>query len=198
MSSEFKQLSKRIAFLETSLLPIEKPNGNYTRREEDLIKAYILLVHAEIEAFLETIAENKMQAALGKWENANRSSICLTSVLSFCPVNENFAKKNKNDKDNLTKRIKHSISIFFQILVKNNGIKRDNILKILLPLGISIDDLDVTWLNTMESFGSSRGYIAHKSFKVNNQIDPKTEKDKINKQILPELRNIYELVKKLK
>ena len=60
-SIRHKQLVSRIITIEKNLLPPIKINGNYTKQESDLIRSYVLLVHAEIEAYFEDVAINKAQ-----------------------------------------------------------------------------------------------------------------------------------------
>ncbi|WP_294283646.1 hypothetical protein [uncultured Chryseobacterium sp.] len=76
--------------------------------------------------------------------------------------------------------------------------KESNILKVLLPLGIELSQIDTTWLNTMDSFGVTRGLFAHASNRVHIAVDRNTILNLIKIQILPELSNIDNLVKQLK
>ena len=72
---------------------------------------------------------------------------------------------------------------------KNNGIKREDVLRLLLPIGINESEIDETWLATTNSFGSSRGQVAHTSNRVYNAPDPKSEYDTV-KEILDGLFEI--------
>ncbi len=51
----------------------------------------------------------------------------------------------------------------------------DNILRMLLPLGIQTPDIDPARLSTIDSFGNSRGETAHTSMKIQTQPDPQAE-----------------------
>ncbi|MDH4029199.1 MAG: hypothetical protein OEU95_10250, partial [Nitrospirota bacterium] len=44
-----------------------------------------------------------------------------------------------------------------------------------IPLGINHNDIDATWLTTMDSYGNNRGLVAHKSSSVQKQIDKNDE-----------------------
>jgi hypothetical protein len=194
----FSQLLKRVRFIERKLLPKEKPLGDYTMKEIYLINCYVFLIHAEIESYIEDFARSKIKVAWENWEKKRKPSICIEAVLSFLPVNnESFEKKERDNKHSLELRINKSVTRYYKVLSDNNGIKRQNLLDILLPLGVEIKQLDETWLNVMDEFGQKRGEIAHNSI-VKTQIDLKTEKNKINTQILPELKKLTELIQRLR
>jgi len=67
----------------------------------------------------------------------------------------------------------------------NHGIRERNLMKLLLPLGVSEFDIDIVWLATVDSFGQNRGSTAHSS--ISNRAlqppDPKSESDVVG-QIL--------------
>lgn len=196
-SKRLNQLISRLQFLENNILPAVRTDGNYTKKEQDLIRSYVLLAHAEIEAFLEDKAKAKVNKALINWNTSRTKSNCLKSILSFTGFELNF--ENDPNAKNLQYRINKTVAHYMNSVVdKNHGVKEKNILKILLPLGIELSDIDQTWLSIMESFGSTRGSIAHSSLQVQNRIDRNSEVNRINLQIVPELTNLDELIKKLK
>lgn len=197
-SLRHKQLLSRISQLESNLLPAIKINGNYTKKESDLIRSYVLLCHAEIESFFEDIAESKVQKALTAWINSRKKSNCLLAIMSFCTEEIYWKKIKKSSKEKLDFRINRVTNHYLRKLNNNHGIKSGNLCSILLPIGIESDELDQTWLNTMDNFGSKRGQFAHTSSSVQSQIDLVSERNNINNLILPEIANIDLMVKKLK
>jgi hypothetical protein len=194
-SRRYNKLISRIRFIENSLLPNIRINGNYTKKESDLIRSYILLVHAEVESFLEDIAEEKALKCLRKWNNGRKRSNSLLSILAFCSSDIDWNKGQEHQK--LTYRVNFTIKHYINQLKRNHGIKKNNILSILLPLGIEKSNIDSTWLITMESFGAQRGLIAHSTVSVQNQIDLVTEKNNINNLILPEIGTLDLAIKSL-
>lgn len=197
MSRRLKQLITRLKFLENNILPSERVNGNYSKKEQDLIRSFVLLTHAEIEAFLEDLAKSRVTKSLSDWNTLRAKSNCIKSVVSFVGNELNF--ENDINSKNIQYRINKTIAHYMTAVVdKNHGIKEKNILRVLLPLGIEVNELDQTWLSVMESFGSTRGLYAHSSFTVQTSIDRNTELNRIKNQILPELINIDLLIKKLK
>lgn len=197
-SKRYKSLVKRIDFLNRNILPIINPTGDYTETEIDLTRSYILLVHAEVENYLEDIVSDKILNCFTLWFSSRKKSSCITSVLAFCGDKISFDTKRDTPekKEKIEHRIEKNINYYKSIIFSNHGIKKSNILNLLLPIGIERYELDDTWLSIMENFGSNRGLIAHKSLSVQNPIDPQSERNLINNIILPELKKIdYQIIK---
>lgn len=197
-SHKYKTLLKRVDFLNNNILPIINPTGDYTQIEIDLTRSYVLLVHAEIENYLEDIVSDKIRKCFNLWISSRKKSSCITSVLAFCGHKISFDTKRDtaDKKEKIEYRIEKNIAHFNSMIYSNHGIKKSNILNLLLPIGIERHELDDTWLSIMENFGSNRGLIAHKSLSVQNPIDPQTERNLINNIILKELKKIdYQIIK---
>jgi len=197
-SKRFKILVDRVNFLNSNILPPIKIGGDYTPVEYDYTRSYILLVHAEIESFLEEKVSEKVNISLSNWKTNRKKSTCLKSILAFCSNDINYEKKKIHERNSLEFRVNIITNHFLSLIKKNHGIKKDNILDLLLPIGIEIDELDETWLTTMDNFGAKRGEIAHHTTTVQKPIDPLTEKKLINDIILPELSVIDRLLINLK
>lgn len=188
-SRRFNQLKSRLTVIEATFLPPIKPTGNYTKKEQDHVRAYLLLNHAEIEAYFEEIAENKVKTAFKAWKINKTKSNVLLSLVSF--------HEAKVKQQGIGDRINQTLTTYIQSLRKNHGIKEQNILSILLPVGLDIGEIDTTWLNTISSFGQNRGEIAHTSATVQQPLDPATIKSTIH-QIMGEIADIDLKIKKLK
>lgn len=196
-SKRLKQLLSRVSFLERNILPSERVDGNYSKVERDLIKSYLLLVHAEIEAYFEDRAKEKVNRALIKWKVNRQKSNCLKSVLAFSGNEISYQNLKKSDSNNIEFRMNKAVSHFLALVNKNNGVKQSDIINLIIPIGIELSELDNTWLNTMDSFGSTRGNIAHNSISVQTEVDRNTERDRINNQIIPEIERLDKLIQKL-
>lgn len=188
-SRRFKQLKSRLNVIENTFLPKIKPTGNYTKKEQDQIRAYLLLNHAEIEAYFEEVAENKVKKAFKSWKINKTKSNVLLSLVSF--------HETKIGEQGIVDRVNKTLTTYIHNLRQNHGIKEQNILSILLPVGLDIDDIDATWLNTISSFGQNRGEIAHTSATVQQPLDPATIKTTIS-QIMSEIEDIDIKIKQLK
>lgn len=198
-SKRFNELVIRIDFLRDNLLPIIRLDGEYTDLELDLTRSFILLVHAEIENYLEDKVDEKIDIAFHQWKTTRKKSNILNSIIAFCNYdlnNSNNGKHSKHDKENLEYRLNLYVKKYKSIIFGNHGIKKENILSLLLPIGIEKNDIDDTWLETMENFGSDRGKIAHKKISLQSFIDPETIKNEIYTNIVPTLKHIdYKLIK---
>lgn len=173
LTPRFSELNERVDDLHFRFVPPLEPTGTYTDAEYDCMSAFRLLVHAEIERFIELLIEDALSRFLVKileWKTAGFSSQLVDSLISHM------------DKE-LRKEVR-----------SNNGVKSKNILALLKPLGLSGKQLDNLWLQTMDTYGEIRGGHAHNSRRATQPIDPKTEQDLIYLQILPELKHLEILV----
>lgn len=188
-SIRFNQLIKRISVIEKNYLPTIKASGNYSNKEQDDTRAYVLLVHAEIESYFEDIAEEKVKKAFQTWQVNRQKSNVLLSLMSFNCV--------EYKEQEVEKRINKALTSYIHSLRNNHGIKETNILNILLPAGFEYNDIDTTWLGTINSFGANRGAVAHSSAKVQQPLDPVILKSAVT-QIIREMKNIDEKFKGIK
>src|ERR1700735_3139275 len=71
-SRRFKVLLSRLETLREHFLPHKfSPIGQYNQRQYDLAKAYVLFVHAEIEAFIEDRSSDRAKKLERKWTTKN-------------------------------------------------------------------------------------------------------------------------------
>lgn len=196
-SRRLSQLETRITFLERNILPSASSTGSYTKIQQDLIRSYVLLVHAEIEAYFEDVAREKVRRALSNWMSTRKKSSCLKAVLAYSGNELSYEKEIKNNSNNISFRLNKAANHFMALIQKNHGIKENNLLSILIPLGIELSDIDPVWLSTMEAFGNLRGTIAHNSTSIHTLIDRNTEVLRINTQIMPEIQRLDQLISKL-
>ena len=89
-SNRFIQLKSRIDSLKDNLLPRTRIDGNYSEIEQDLIRGFILLVHAEIENFIEDRVEEKIDAVHNLWKTSRKKSHVISSMNSFCNFDARF------------------------------------------------------------------------------------------------------------
>ena len=188
-TKRFNQLEKRIKVIESSYLPKISPTGSYSNKEQDDLRAFLLLIHAEIESYFEEVSENKVKTAFKNWKAKRSRSNVLLSLVSFC--GDDIHGKDLED------RIHKALTLYISKLKKNHGIKGNNILDILLPVGIEHNSIDLTWLNTMTSFGTNRGEVAHSTAAVQQPLDPVTLKNTVM-LIMTEVKKMDQEIKKIK
>lgn len=195
-SRRFKQLVKRLGELRAHLLPPKfSPTGQYSDKDYDLARAYLVLAHAEIEAYCEDRGRRVAQVAHQLWKRKGRHSATLMGLLRF---HHATARKPWTPIDKSPNKIEGAVNYYISSIIdQNHGIREENLSKILFPIGIDPVTLDNIWLTTMDSFGISRGAIAHTAVKTQQPIDPENEFVRITKQILPGLRKLDRKISRL-
>lgn len=167
------------------------PTGTYSIRIIDRTKGYRLLVHAEIESYLEDMARDVAVTQIREWTQKRKASDFLVCFLAS--YHTGWASDEEDDsstlpppstsgphvKDAIEEIVKHAMKQYMDKLLKNHGVREKNIKQLLLPIGIRLDDLDATWVTNMDEFGKRRGEVAHKSVGAHQAVDPKTEFDSI-------------------
>lgn len=189
-SRRYNYLVKRIKELENNLLPPVNPIGQYSTKDLDNIRGFKLLAHAEIEAYFEDIAEEKVKKSFKAWDNKKTKSKVLMSLGFF--LDKKFTKNDVY----LVDRIYKILRIYFANLRKNHGIREDNILSILLPIGVEYHEIDPILLNDLNSFGKERGTVAHKSSQTYTVLDPAIEKSRVQNLIL-QISSVDQIVRQL-
>ncbi|HRI48284.1 MAG TPA: HEPN domain-containing protein [Ignavibacteriaceae bacterium] len=192
-SQKYNKLIKRLDQLKVNLLPSVRGKGYYNKKEQDFMRGYRLLVHAELEAYFEERAKDKAIKAYKDWDTKGIKSNILVALVAYSDANLGSIKSEPD----IHKRVNKALTTYITFLKKNNGVKEDNILSILLPIGIKPAQLDQTWLNVMTSFGASRGEVAHNSHKTVSPIDLVTELTTVT-HIINELKNVDTIINSLK
>jgi len=193
VSNRFKELKTRLTELKRHLLPNKfSPTGDYSDRQQDRARGYRLLVHAEIESYLEDVSRETVTQAVRDWKSNKKPTIVIISFLASYHSSWNvleeikneeiiqIAKSRKNGKDSVEEVIDLAQKQFTQKLKDNNGVKDKNFKTLILPLGVEINSLDQTWLTNLDGFGTKRGEIAHKAKGAQGSINPKDEFDLVS------------------
>jgi hypothetical protein len=175
-SALYISFAQRLTDLETHLLPPINPALTYTAKDEDLTRAYCLLCHAEIEAYIETIVLNVATSAFNRW-NADKTKV--TPIIFHLAYS--YRQAVNKPKEPPYSMVAHSFSTLQKAITSNNGIKEDNLNIILKPIGFDIDPLLALLLT---NFGKARGGIAHTSFSTQQPLDPATEKTNVSQILL--------------
>lgn len=193
-SDHYKELKSELARLRRELLPKRFTlSGNYSPEIVTKTIAYCVLAHAEIESYLEDRARETALAAIEAWNRRKKVSKTLLALLAFSgrtmeePPHSVYPDQPSqssiwDDKIRLSNKIELAMNDFNHAVMYNHGIKEDNLLRLLLPIGIEVDKLDHLLLADLNSFGGQRGELAHKSqskYRAKQQIDPKSELAKV-------------------
>ena len=145
-SDLFKMLKDRVGKIGTHLLPKIKRDLSYTDEEYDHVRAYILLVHSEIETFIEERILDEVKIRINKWELNHKPSVVLMGILAFhkgdwssaidsldapAQADENPTWKNRDT----STRLKMCRTQLHKLIKDNHGIKSAN----LLPCSYKLD-----------------------------------------------------------
>jgi hypothetical protein len=146
---------------------------SYNGHELDSTRAYVVLAHAEIEAFCEEIASSRVQRAMDLYNQRGVVAPVLRRMVIY-----HVGKHKRSWGEVLTPSqsiIDGTFKAYRDSIKKNHGVKRANIESILYPLGITEAHLGVIWLAQMDSFGERRGGLAHSSVGATSVPDPLSE-----------------------
>jgi RiboL-PSP-HEPN len=169
VSRRFKTLVNRLGNLRVHFLPGKfNPIGKYSRREDDLARAYVVLAHAELEAYIEDRASEIAHRAEINWQTKRRHSQVIRKLCASHNVRANQPWMPFT-KDPL--RITSALQSYKALVGSNHGIKETNLMKLVFPLGIQYQTIDPALINDLDTFGSFRGGIAHSSIKTQQPID---------------------------
>lgn len=176
-SAEFLALERRINELVTTFVDFDIPLSRVAAQEElDRIAAFKLLVHAELESFI----EGKVRSAVGRtrlaWLQDRRLTRCGAMLLLRwrVPGDESFAGGMS------VAQIDHALDLCDRRAEKeitdNNGIKQEAFAALACSAGVLREELDSALLAALQSYGAARGDVAHQSVgKVRTLNDPRTE-----------------------
>ena len=195
-SNRFLKLQGRILELEKHFLPRSfNSTGSYTPRQRDRTRAFQLLAHAEIESYLEDIVVETANAAFESWNESGRVTDPLVALATLDQSSRMAIPKSQPSERErfLTLQLRRIKDAFNgEAKGRNNGIREKDVLRLLLPVGVSEDDLDPNWLHTIDAFGRDRGLTAHTTGTgIVNLPDPKDEQQSV-KAILKGLSTIDE------
>ncbi len=180
-----KKLKQRRDILEKRISALKKSfdfkQGEYgpTKRQLDKLKGFVLLCHAEIEDYFESVATMLIENSYKTWREKHRSDYILTCFLL------RHDKLNKNlTVDNAIFELKKD---YLKNISNNHGIRPSHVHGLFYPLGYNDTDFSVTLISNLDSLGSSRGEIAHiASYKATGIMDKETVYKKMD-DIIKEL-----------
>lgn len=180
-SPRFIMFTEQMALLGRALMPAKKLTGDYEPEEFVRLRAFRVLAHAEVEAFLEDRVLEVAQEACRLWKEERKANSVLLGLLAFYsrkwpePKPSIERQQNQDYLLSVEKRIKAAVTAFHQSVIDNNGIKEKNLLELLLPVGIAAEELDNYWVGNMNTYGVNRGEVAHRSGAVQSLPNPVDE-----------------------
>jgi hypothetical protein len=189
-SPRFKELEGRLKELKSTFLPRNfSPTGDYSDKVRDQSRAFRLLSHAELEGYLEDISLDISSRAIKLWETSRKLTRPLLGLVSGVVGQQSGARKIQAD-EFLDYQIKSAYQQHRARINANNGVKEASFFQLIIALGILENEIPITLIADLNSFGSDRGDTAHKPGKlILQKIDPKSE--------LTRVKNIVAALKEL-
>jgi len=176
-SAQYANLRRQLAALRLVLLPqkLDVNISQLTPRLSIRALSFRVLSHAEFENYLESRATEISTTIDKAWRTRGFVTYPTLCMLGFSGMEmklppESFeAPANKKQTDwsdmvNLDARLKRAITAYhYFVTQQNNGIKEQNLVRMLIPLGFDIDKLDRLFVADLDNFGTLRGSAAHQS-----------------------------------
>lgn len=124
--------------------------------------AYLLVAHSVIEFWFEELCRRAVYASLRRYALNSVASGPLVSIMqAYYWAKVNTLPRSGFEPHVGDALVERSVKWYIDRVDDNNGIKRSNLLAILLPLGLDAAKIDDIWLDSMDSFGGQRGDVAH-------------------------------------
>jgi hypothetical protein len=155
------------------------PLGNYSR--ENLLNAasYLLLIHAELETYIEGCVRRAIRASEKGWTKNRRT--CRPLVASCLFSSKSATPDKHSTKDELGGFVTSALKNAEAKLSGNHGIKEHNIIPLLHVIGFPVEKADPILIAELDAIGSIRGDHAHNSARQHfaARFDPFAIKSKI-------------------
>ncbi|WP_426509475.1 HEPN domain-containing protein [Dactylosporangium sp. McL0621] len=145
------------AFYNSHPIRLQPSDNDLTRGD-----AYLIAAHAAIEHYVEDLCRRSVNQSVHRFARQGLHTAALKSlidghywrqavdlprgVFAFASGHEEVAR---------------AVKWYIGRVDTNNGIRRSNLMALLLPLGFREPDFDEVWMGDMDSFGGDRGDIAH-------------------------------------
>lgn len=199
-SRRFIQLKGRFQVLRRLFLPKRFSRiGSYSRDTLDQARAFRVLMHAELEAYLEDRAYEIAQKAFDSFRSKDVLSLPVAGIVASLRADGPGVPKQLGGPAFVLTRVGEAYGSFLRVIRNNHGVREGDVLSLLVPLGLDESKIDPAWLATLDGFGASRGAAAHSSGTrggITYAIDPRTDLNTVQ-QIMDGLEEIDAELKKI-
>lgn len=166
-STNFTNLATSTQELKRIYLDAGLSTQNPSPEHQELARAFVALVHAEFEYFLEEALRELATAVLegAKFGRFSRASLALLSFSGLQPLNGGAVLSAGSTKAprRLATRIGEAHGALMKIVDGNNGAREKHLAAMAIPLGLDHAAIDPTWLSDLDAFCSMRGAFVHMS-----------------------------------
>ncbi len=155
----------------------EKDDPATFQPDLDRLAAYRLLVHAEIEDFLEARATDNISAIETRMSGGSPWMRLSPELLALA-----IGLKRQLPQEDILDLSRHSYFVSDLLgaarnaIADNNGVKSQSFILLSLCAGKTLDEVDSALSASLNSYGKNRGDVAHKSVTHSNSLQaPSTE-----------------------
>jgi hypothetical protein len=195
----FSHLAARLIDLKSKFLDdqikLETEDPTTFSPDLDSIAAFRLLMHAEIEDFLERKAkENLDRINLNLVTAATESSRAFPELFYISTlVNRPLDSAHAFDLGALKGHLSSMIGTARGIIKENNGIKEVSFNTLSVFAGKTADEVDSTLSASLNSYGKSRGDVAHQSTRHSSTINAPSSEFSSAKDLVDGLASYFDL-----
>lgn len=205
-SSSYTQLRSNVRLLRKHLLPNKfKSSGRYSEGVFTRTGAFRVLSHAAIEDYLEERTSEIAREASIQAKKTGKVCRCSIALIAFSEgvsgkppasltATDPSSAKIWDTKIQYTEKIVQSASRFIaHASGHNHGVREENLLALLLPVGFPHKKLDPVLVSELDDFGRERGEFAHSSTSKAVQQNPNPDLElKRVKRLVEWLKDIDE------
>lgn len=162
--------------------------------DADNLAAFRLLMHAEIETFLEERAKQRLSTILSaidsghSWERSNPNLFALLALNSV--ILENHPVQNSTGTSALAARI---VAACKQEVGDNNGIKEAAFIRLSIMAGKTSSEIDSSTAALLNSYGKERGQVAHRSTSMVRSLQAPSAEEANARTIVEALQAYFEV-----
>jgi hypothetical protein len=161
---ELKGLRRTLAELTRRFIDphAEAAPGILPSREAELdCRAYIVLAHAALEQYFETLALWVLHKIRDGWILRRRSTVCLAALMLSRGAAAGDEEEHTLAFDRLRAELQEAVQDLSKAVYENHGASMQHLRRLFYPLGVDIPD-DARWKGSLETLSRLRGEIAHR------------------------------------
>jgi hypothetical protein len=145
--------------------------------ELDSIACFQLLLHSEIETYLEERISDVVKHALDYWKRRHSLNQCgFHLLLRWYNVSPGVATEEPHSFDDITALLEKHYEKSRDVVAQNHGIKKTSFTTLTALAGFPSDHFSGSLLPSLDSFGTRRGDVAHRPVaRVRTLNDPLSE-----------------------
>ena len=138
----YKKMQKNIQSLRTQFCTPEVLRNSISESSQLFIDAYLVLVHAEFESYIETCIKNKIDRDLNNFRTKHKLTMSIASCAAFSNKTHNPPQELSGIANNSFESIvNENVNLLYNSIEKNHGIKQHNIVPLLVRVGFDFDTI---------------------------------------------------------